>query len=275
MDVQNKLDKPFRSLKLKFLTLSFLRSAVQSPSLLKEDTAWITHILPVLALAKPSTVSFKGLRELLEEDIELGEVADEIITTKHLRYIYTILRDVSRSNMLAKAMPQTKYTQYSAAVPVGMLAYKQAFGVPYSRWMLVPPSNAKETWMMEAMLGSGLSKILTVTEYLKHLDAVNVFDRDTMLDFRSAYDDNPSYTAIKSGQPKSPNPLHMGKVPLFYWCMLTQTWIFHPSVRHPDMITNLLDWDTPAEPLIEFTSLDTGGFSIEDAEIQQSIGFDL
>jgi hypothetical protein len=51
--------------------------------------------------------------------------------------------------------------------------------------------------------------------------------------------------------------------------MLTQTWIFDPKIRHPNMITNLLDWDKPAKPLEELTSVQ--GFPIRD----MGIGFGL
>jgi hypothetical protein len=284
---------------LKSLSLSFLQRANEDPALIRtEDPHWLSHIRPVIAMLKPKTFSLDKLYEELLEPLTLGEHNGEIITTKHLQLIYTILAKYSRSDLLPKKMTQTLYPQYSAAVPIVLLAYKEQFGVEYKNWKL------NHDFMTSAIMGNQLKDITRVTNYLKGLinprkpdlpnsdsevgdqeyadsmgyelpkvyDPIDVFDFDTQLEFReyATQEGNISstaYTGIK--RHGGTHPLGNSLLTKFYWCMLTQTWIFDPKIRHPNMITNLLDWDKPAKPLEELTSVQ--GFPIRD----MGIGFGL
>jgi hypothetical protein len=273
---------------LKSLSLSFLQRANEDPALIRsEDPNWLSHIKSVIAMHKPATFSLSKLYDELLQEGELGEHNGEIITMEHLRLIYTILAKYSRSDLLPKKMTQTLYPQYSAAVPIVLLAYKEQFGVEYKKWKL------NHDFMNLAVMGSQLKDIVRVTEYLKSLvnpekpdlpnsdsevgdqeyadsmgyelpkvyGPIDVFDFETQREFRELATSggnisSTAYTGLRRFM--GGHPLSNITLSKFYWCMLTQTWIFDPKIRHPDMITNLLDWDTPAKPLEEYSSVSHG-----------------
>jgi len=273
---------------LKSLSLSFLQRANEDPALIRsEDPNWLSHIRPVIAMHTPATYRLDKLYDELLLDNVLGEHNGEIITNEHLQLIYTILGKYSRSELLPKKMTQTLYPQYSAAVPIPLLAYKERFGVKYGSWVL------NHEFMVDAVMGSQLKDVIKVTRYLKELlnpskpdlpssdseigdqeyadsmgyelpkvyDPIDVFDFETQREFRglATSDGNISSTAYTGLRRfMGGHPLSNITLSKFYWCMLTQTWIFDPKIRHPNMITNLLDWDTPAKPLEEYSSVRHG-----------------
>jgi len=279
---------------LKSLALSFLQRAYDDPALIKtEDPHWLSHIRPVLAMHKPATYRLDKLYDELLVDNVLGEYNGEIITNEHLQVIYAILAKYNRSELLPKKMTQTLYPEYSAAVPIPMLAYKEHYGVEYKNWKL------NHEFMTLAFMGTQLSDIVGVTRFLESLNEqvdipssnsevgdqeyadsighttigpIDVFNIETQRDFRNHATENGffktvSYTGLKRYGPS--HPLGSHSISKFYWCMLTQTWIFDPKIRHPNMITNLLDWDTPAEPLEEFTNT-FSGFKVKGREGQDT-----
>jgi len=282
--------------KLKSLALSFLINAYDDPALIRtEDPHWLSHIRPVIAMHKPATFSLSKLYDELLLDGELGEYNGEIITMEHLRTIYAILAKYSRSDLLPKKMTQTLYPQYSSAIPIVLTAYREQFGVKYSQWT---PNN---DYMKTAILGKQLETLPEVYKYLVSLknrkpefenntelgdeeyldsmgietpESIDVFDIEVRKELREFTLDGgnlpgTTYTALKRYHPS--HPLGSANLSKFYWCMLTQTWIFDPKVRHPNMITNLLDWDIPAKPLEEFSS--SIGFKIGKPTASTSQGF--
>lgn len=262
------------------LNLSFLKEAVENPKVLKSDKSWMSHIKPILASVKfKNVVSSDSLFQYLKQDIELANG----YTTEHVRLIYTILANHNRSDYLPPSITQVSAPQYSAAVPIGLAAYREAHGIKYSTWKLNNP------FMDAALLGKSLADILRVRSYLINLsengpvikndsevgnqealdsmgtssseknEVIDPFDTANQAEWRKSALGNGTINSRMVTSIKrvfgSGHPLGNTLLPKFYWYMLTQTWIFEPKIRHPDMITNLLDWDTPAEPLDSFTEL--------------------
>jgi len=264
---------------MKSISLSFLKQAINDPSLIRsEDSSWLTHIKPVIAM-QPTDYNMQNLYNALQENNTLGEFSGEIITTRHLRYIYAILKTHNRSDILPKKMTQTLYPQYSSAVPIVLAAYREQFGVKYSQW------NPNNEYMRTAILGKQLETLPEVYKYLVGLkdrkvefqndteigdeeycdslgietpESIDVFDIEVRRELREFTLDGgilqpTAYTALKRYHPT--HPLGSANLSKFYWCMLTQTWIFDPKVRHPDMVTQLTNIDKLAEPLAEFSSI--------------------
>ena len=262
---------------MKFLELTFLKRALDTPEIVKEDKAWLTHIRPVIALAKPPSVDLNQIAAFLRDNksTELGKVGNVMITGDHIGTILKILAKSSRSELVKDS--QTTVTQYSAAVPIGLLAYKEAYGTPYSRWADTLGSHELLT---NALLGPALADIVSVRDYLLSINdhkpkiqndtemgdqefcdmkGIEVpideypFDPKSQLVWR---DHATNYGSVK---PTEYNKIRrffgtnhrLGSTNLskFYWCMLTQTWIFDPSIRHEYMITDIENWDTLVPPL--------------------------
>jgi len=263
---------------MKSISLSFLKQAVNDPEVIRQqDPSWLTHIKPVIVM-QPTDFNMQNLYDSLQENNELGEHNGEIITTRHLRYIYAILKTHNRSDILPKKMTQTLYPQYSSAVPLVLTAYREQFGVKYSQWL------ANNEYMASAILGKQLQTLPEVYKYLVSLknrrpefenntelgdeeyldsmgietpESIDVFDIEVRRELREFTLDggnlqSTAYTALKRYHPS--HSLGSANLSKFYWCMLTQTWIFDPKVRHPDMITHLTNIDKLVEPLEEFTA---------------------
>lgn len=260
------------------VSLPFLVAARNDPKVLNQTSAWLTHIRPVLALAKPKELSTSALLELLKIDQELGIVHKVVITNKHLQYIYAILALHSRSEYITSSITTP---EYSAAVPIALQAYKEHWGIKYSRW------NLDNDYMNAAVLGKGLRDLLKVRDYLIDINSQFASPANDSEVGDSEYEDSLGISSKESYNPFDPkqqklwraqttangeikstmysrlkrvfpaaHPLGSTNVPKIYWCMLTQTWIFDPRVRHPDMITDLLDFDNLVDPLEEFTGVE-------------------
>jgi hypothetical protein len=271
-----------KTVKLEALEIDFLRKAVDHPKLIKNtDKDWLTHVKPILASVRPNIelnrntrISMLELFDFLSTDRSL----DGGYTTEHVRLIYKILAEHNRSDYVAS---QSKDTQYSSAVPTAMAAYRDKYGIKYSSWIHDAP------WMAIALLGKSLSEINITRDYLESLnesvtrtydseigdseyedslgisssrhEPIDVFDFDYRVDLKlNATRDgtilDTGYATIKRVF-TSEHPLGSQHVPKFYWHMLTQTWIFSPSVRHKDMITNMQDFDAVDPSLTPMTLL--------------------
>ena len=259
---------------MKFLELTFLKRALDTPEIVKEDKAWLTHIRPVIALAKPSVVNLNKIAEFLRDNksTELGKVGNVTITGDHIGTILKILAKSSRSELVKE--PQTAVPQYSAAVPIGLLAYKEAYGTPYSRWADTLGSHELLT---NALLGPALADIVSVRDYLLSInDYKPKIQNDTEMGDQEFCDMNGievpadeypldpksqllwrdhalDYGRIKPTEYNkirrffgTNHRLGNGSLSKFYWCMITQTWIFDPSIRHEHMITDIENWDNVA-----------------------------
>lgn len=131
---------------------------------------------------------------------------------------------------------QIRCTEMCAAVPYMLLAYKHQFDIPYMAW------DRNDPWF-GYMLPQSLQWLM------------EDYDIPTGLDYR-AYRELVLYEAKNAVI----LPIHRYKfsrtgdadfdaLPAMLKGMILQTWIYHPSLRHPNMITDIDNWDRLAEPL--------------------------
>lgn len=250
---------------MNFLTLDFLVKGLNDPYVIKQSPTFYEDIK--LALASLDVKGHTSASYLYQELRHQRNTAYGY-TTEHIKLIYKILEKHTRSDIFAAK--QADYPMYSSAVPIALAAYKEVYGIKYSSWWLDYPA------MNKRLLGRSLQDIHTVRDYLKdvsanprkyyenyyegpgmEIDCPDPFLDESQVHLRKiALSDNtiPSrdFGAIKYAYPED-HALGRHKLPKLYWCMLTQTWIFDPAVRHPDMITDLLDWDNHPEPLGKLT----------------------
>lgn len=283
---------------MKTLQLSFLQEALANPKLLKQDRDWLTHIKPYLAAVKPRQFNSYGKYDANAYFTNLGsgkitsvEVNGTEVSIEVIKTIWRILAKYTRSEILPASTTQIAYPQYSAAVPIGMAAFRDAYGIKYSSWDF-DESSPYTSMFKNMLLGRSLATIYQVGTYLNFIQGINDYYPEYAFTDELYVDDNNTGFSFdpklykqedmedpldpktqkkwrdqitKNGQVGTgeysklaklyPNSHYLGydNISKFFWCMLTQTWIFEPSVRHPDMITqfNQHDFDSLATPISE------------------------
>lgn len=131
---------------------------------------------------------------------------------------------------------QTKHTAVCSAVPLVLKAYKQEKGIKYSQW-------DKTDEYFQNMMNYTLKPVV---------DTPNVV-RVSADDYNEAV--GRALTTASTGKVNNLTGNYIGytsikefdEQPAMVRKMLLQTWVFHPSVRHEDMILDPEDWDIMPE----------------------------
>lgn len=205
----------------------------RSKTLLPQILPYIAHIIP--AKNSNGLYSATSIFELLKENEEY-ELNGVVFSGEQVLNYYRLFFNYSTSDYLDA---QTKTPQFCSAVPIPLAAYKQQYGIKYSSWDKADP-------MLHRFFGPQMQWLFNLDDFeIPNLTLEEVREfRDQVLLERKTGTIKPvtSYKFENSGEPlfdKLPKPLRM---------MLLQTWIFHPSIRHPNMITDPVNWDILAEP---------------------------
>lgn len=137
---------------------------------------------------------------------------------------------------------QTSSPQFSAAVPIVLAAYKLQHGIQYSSWSKSDPClkrffGPQMQWLFDEQLVIPELSDQEVREFREQV----LLERKT-----GTIKPATSYKFERSGEP------NFDKLPKLLKMMLLQTWIFHPQIRHPNMITDPKNWDLLAPAREEF-----------------------
>lgn len=221
-----------------YFELDFLKKALETPKILKENKVWLDQATKYLVAVSPSNHRLSSLYENLMDD---GTVTIEGHRTSlaAIRIIWQIIGRYNRSDYLPSKPSQVENTRFSSAVPWGLFAFKKHFGTKYSQWEHDNPR------MSEYMMGPSLKNYFNIKVTDELLENRLKF-RDIVLDGGNISDTE--YTKLKKVFPNS-HQYGYDNFSKFYWCMLTQTWIFSPKKRNDDMITSLVDIDMLDEEL--------------------------
>ncbi len=154
------------------------------------------------------------------------------------RGCWILANRLPRSKLIPK---QTAQPHFSAFVPLILAGIKRYQEVPYSQW-------SREG--LEAVMPKDLEEACVTswpeieTEELLHLRQEGLLVRT-----------GPREGTLRD--PKTSWKLYgirdtlLGGLPNYTQVQIAQIWVCHPDLRHPDMITNPLDWDRHPEPLIK------------------------
>jgi len=252
---------------MSFLTLDFLKNGLEDPSLIKQKPTFLEDIKPAIASLNPkNNLSSYGLYT----ELSLNRNTAYGYTVEHIKLIYQILEKYSRSEIFLGR--QVDYPMYSSAVPLALAIYKEVYGIKYSSWQM------DYERMNRRLVGKALLEIWKVTRHFNDISAnpEKYYENphwedegkelqcpDPKLDYLAHSElrtialaqgtvSSKDFGGIKYAFPED-HVLGKNNLPKIYWCMLTQTWIFDPRYRHPDMITCLFDWDNPPEPVTDTT----------------------
>lgn len=152
------------------------------------------------------------------------------------RGCWILANRLPRSKLIPK---QTGQPHFSAFVPLILAGIKRYQEVPYSQWS----REGLEAVMPEDLRQACVTSWPEIDELL-HLRQEGLLVR----------------TGPKEGtlrDPKTSWKLYgikdtlLGSLPNYTQVQMTQIWVCHPDLRHPDMITQPLDWDRHPEPLIK------------------------
>lgn len=138
---------------------------------------------------------------------------------------------------------QTKAPHYSQLVPLLLLAWRQAWGIPYSHWQ----NHPRLPWILEPKLLEATQLSGTQRELVLGLG------RDQILEYRQLG------LQDRSGKPKQPqstwklNNLGIAgwsELPPLTQTIVAQCWLAHPQLRSPNMILDPINWDNQPQPLV-------------------------
>lgn len=157
------------------------------------------------------------------------------------------LLQVPRSQVLVGS--QNQHPRWSEAVPLVLSAFKEHRGVSYQSWDWNDP-------MMEVLVGNKI--------WSSYLDDIHPWDQSELMAFREL--GLRVRTGKNAGGIRSlTSYLPWGGVTnqtfkdlsVLTKYMITQTWVYHPSIRHPLMICDWGSPDTLPPPLVSQDILDT------------------
>lgn len=215
---------------------------------LKANSSWV---LPQLTALLGKLPLARGDNELISATLSLRRIAKETdsitfsngmpITREAINAMLGFLLRKNRSDILSGTQLQSP--RYSAAVPFLLAAFKEQRNIQYSSWDTSDP----------------MFKYFIEDEWLLALTNLEVphYTLEERLDFRAAA--RTVKTGPKAGTMRSINATTViskvgdevfDALPKYWKLALCQTWVFHPSNRHPLAITNPYNIDTPAEALV-------------------------
>lgn len=223
--------------------------------MLKSNSSWV---LPQLSSLLGTLPLAKNEAGLISVSLSLKRIVREIgsvtfsngmpISKEGINNMLKYLLRSNRSDILSGT--QLNSPRYSAAVPFVLSAFKEQRNIPYASWDSRDP-------MFKFFVEDEWYNALTYGE-------VDSFTVEERLDFRAKA--RTFKTGAKAGTQRTinsttnitstGNPLFDG-LPKYWKLALCQTWVFHPSNRHPLAITNPYDSDTMLEPLVSSEVLET------------------
>jgi hypothetical protein len=218
------------------------------PSMLKANSSWI---LPQLSALLGTLPLAKNDSELISVGLSLKRIVREIdsvtfsngmpLTKEAINNMLKYLLRNNRSEILSGT--QLKSTRYAAAVPFVLSAFKEQRNIAYSSW------DTSDTML----------KFFLEDDWYNALTFGNVprFSNEELLEFRAKA--RTFRTGPKAGTQRTINATTaisttgnavFDSLPKYWKLALCQTWVFHPTNRHPLAITNPYNIDTPMEPLV-------------------------
>ena len=217
----------------------------------KTTESFIYQCLPVLAHVQGRSASeiIGKLKENKEYDV-YGDRYSGLDILRLWRFFY----ETNASAYIPK--PATKCTQISSGVPIIMLAYKHQHDIDYERWRGDKYTRLMLPKSLGFLVGDGPENAqnLNFSELATKWPSATLreYSEQFLTDVNSAkIHDMTSYKAYKVGDKD------FDQLPALLKRMLLQTWIYHPSVRHENMITDPCDWNSLIDPLYVVDGLGT------------------
>ena len=203
----------------------------RSVSIISQVMPFLAHIIP--AKNSRGLYSASSVFELLAKNEEYCLNNVYFSGEQILQY----MRVFNHKNTSEYLDAQAKSPQFSAATPIVLAAYRQQLGIKYEQWDKADP-------LLKRFFGPQMQWLFDPALSVPDLndDEFREFRENVLLERKTGLlKPATSYKFESSGEP------NFDKLPKMLRMMLLQTWIFHPSIRHPNMITDPLNWDNLAD----------------------------
>lgn len=208
--------------------------------------AW--NILPFLAVQKPELVDGKYSASSITDKLKVSEYSftetdswskakvDRKLSGMVILSLWQFFyKELAKSWMVT---PQTKETAIASGVPLVLFAYKHIHGINYNSWNRSDPN-------LRYLLTENLKWLLNpapIPDELPPFDELR--ERFLTTGTTGVVNDVISPKASRIPEYKDFNNL-----PKYQRYMYLQTWIYHPSIRSENMITDWNDWDVQSPPV--------------------------
>jgi hypothetical protein len=206
---------------------------------------FVWNLLPFLAIQKPQKTaegkySAKSIiNRLATEEYTVpdndGWDFEATISGKTILALWKFFYTQSPKQWLTTS--QTKNTSIASGTPIIMYAYKHQHNIPYNAWDRRDPNlryllteNLK--WLLdpppipEELITESTLTFHEMREHFLTTGTTGVVNSPT----------NPKASMV-------PGLKEFNKLPKYQRYMYFQTWIYHPSIRSDNMITDWDDWD--------------------------------
>lgn len=154
--------------------------------------------------------------------------------------LWRVVNKLKRSS-LVKSQINPQFSEYSALVPLILAGLKKYQGIKYSQWSLEGLDYVVDPKLYEAM---------AYTDYPDLSNDELMFIRTQGLTTKSGPNAGSVKKSTSSWCLTGVKDTALGKAPALVGTMLTQIWVAHPSIRHPNMILDPKDWDNMPTPLV-------------------------
>lgn len=171
-----------------------------------------------------------------------------VLGSAELTNLFKYINYSPRGEILAGRQGAPDNARYAASVPLLLSVFKEYRDVGYEQWDYSDPG-------IKVWLDGDTQTILPhlKTDY-SSFDLVEY--RETGRTVKSgARQGRKTPYASCTGVNGIPDP-EFKALPRLVKLMLCQMWVYHPTLRHPLAWTNLLDLDSPAQPLVDTEILD-------------------
>lgn len=189
--------------------------------------------------------NFEHTRELWKRALIEGRVLWEGVPVdpKWFVGLRVILNRNPRGDILGSGMRQSNEegSRYSAPVPLILSAFKQYRNIGYEEWDYAAIVGDELDWFMD-------KDCQQIVQY-RGAD-INTWSIAELLEFRNRANpqQKPLHQVTTANRIEDPK---FKELPRIIKLLALQLWVFHHSVRHPLAITNLLNFDEPATPLVD------------------------
>jgi hypothetical protein len=253
MSAQNTVHTAKRS--LQNFQWDFGQPTKESLSGVRTSATWL---LPQLmsflgSIIQPQWVSGKissqKTFQALGSRLDHGEIVFDNGRVLHKQELGTMLQLCTHphaSHLFAERQTSEFGSRYSSAVPLVLSALRQYQDVPYSAWDFSDPA-------VRHFLTPGLYELVTSTVLL----GSDSFSTDLLLQIRGDEDPTKYSACTNINRCKLDPDFYM--LPRLAKLQLTQTWIYHPSHRHPLQLGLGYAPDTLMEPLVSVDVLHKPG----------------
>lgn len=219
--------------------------ALNSHWLLPQALAFIGSQLPLAKLAN-GKLSFATTIQLWKQQPMPQLDSGQQVNLLWIKHLFQMLNCAPRGKILYKQKQATVLgSRYAANVPLILSAFKEYRNVSYSMWDFTEPEHK-------------LFMDKDTAELVDYFGVEQPWSREQLLEFQEL--GRMVLTGANAGRVKSviattsitnvPDA-EFKKLPRLMKTMLCQTWVYTPEIRNKYAITNLIDLDKPAEPLVD------------------------